>query len=104
MAENQSRHAGCARSENSPGLPDTGAVVYLLARMSSRVTVCAMIYDEHRWVAVSELSAAVAGQSRKPDRVIWLSAGESGLAAGVRRGLATGCDWLWLLDGGAVPE
>jgi hypothetical protein len=72
--------------------------------MSSRVTVCAMIYDEHRWVAVSELSAAVAGQSRKPDRVICLSAGESGLAAGVRRGLATGCDWLWLLDGGAVPE
>jgi hypothetical protein len=72
--------------------------------MSSLVTVCAVIYDQHCAVAVSELATAVAGQSRKPDRLICLSGGESGLAAGVRQGLASGCDWLWLLDGGAVPE
>ncbi len=89
--------------------------------MSRTPRVCAVLVGSER---VAELLAALRGQSRPLDDVVVArelldngpglkmrqvvvapNAGVAGAAhAGLRGGLAEGADWLWLLDGSAVPD
>ncbi|HWE12934.1 MAG TPA: hypothetical protein VG365_05445 [Solirubrobacteraceae bacterium] len=91
--------------------------------MSSSGSVCAVVYGELPSSACGELAAAIAGQTRPPAAVIGDRAltsvyagstdlrrelrpepGESRFTAAVREGVSAGNEWLWLLDGAAVPE
>ena len=48
-----------------------------------------------------DLERAVAAQSNPPEEVV---SGPTGLRELVERALATGADWLWLLDGSSLPR
>src|SRR5437764_3298503 len=48
-----------------------------------------------------DLERAVAAQSNPPEEVV---SGPAGLRELVERALATGADWLWLLDGSSLPR
>ncbi len=70
-------------------------------------TVCAVVHARPPGGAPAEVLAAVRAQTRAVDALVAADADAApaaALAAGVREALAAGdFDWLWLLDGHAVP-
>lgn len=58
-------------------------------------TVCAVLPNE-----LEQLEPAVTAQSRAPEQVLRVA----DLMAGVTAALAESCEWLWLLDGQALPR
>jgi hypothetical protein len=62
--------------------------------------VCAVVYAETADATTDEVGRAAAAQSVRPSEVLV----ESTLAAGARAGRALSCEWIWLLDGYAIPE
>lgn len=66
-----------------------------MTRPGQQPSVCALLTDSSR-----SLAAAVARQSRPPDATVRHPGPPT---VGLRRALATGCDWVWVLDGHATP-
>jgi GT2 family glycosyltransferase len=94
-------------------------------------SVCAVVVTFNRRELVAACLEAVLAQTRPPERVVVVDNGSTdgtaglellsrpevevvrlernagstgGFAAGVRAGLASGAEWLWLLDDDAVPR
>jgi hypothetical protein len=63
---------------------------------SASPSVCAVVLAER-----DRLAPAVADQRRAPEAVV---AEDGGLVRARERALATGADWIWVLDGSAVPR
>ena len=64
--------------------------------MEEHASVCAALGP-----APAAVEAALAAQQHPPDETIRTDAG---LRSALERALATGCDWVWLLDGATAPR
>ena len=62
--------------------------------------VCAIVYGVPEDPLMRDVLVAVGRQSRPPDTVI---TGQAGLRAALAAAGSVDAEWVWLLDGGAVP-